>query len=197
MSEPADALRALAERLEQEGSVISPHLSVPRALPALRILAAAGPRAAPAPSEYALVFESIREGYLLHYGVSRLLAEVDPDLALLAGDYLYALGLERLAALSDLEAVGELSDLISLSAQLHAEQRHPEPLGALWLAAGTALGCGGGPAYEGAKSELRSGEPSATTSLASAARAAAAEAGIDDALASASDSIDFPLDLHS
>jgi hypothetical protein len=29
----------------------------------------------------------------------------DPDLALLAGDYLYALGLERLAALADLEAI--------------------------------------------------------------------------------------------
>ena len=43
----------------------------------------------------------------------------DPDLALLAGDYLYALGLERLAALGDLEAIRELSDLISLSAQLH------------------------------------------------------------------------------
>ncbi len=45
----------------------------------------------------------------------------DDDLALLAGDYLYARGLERLAALGDLEAVRELSDLISLVAQLHAE----------------------------------------------------------------------------
>ena len=44
----------------------------------------------------------------------------DADLALLAGDYLYARGLERLAALGDLEAIRELSDLISLSAQLHA-----------------------------------------------------------------------------
>ena len=43
----------------------------------------------------------------------------DADLRLLAGDYLYALGLERLAALGDLEAVRELSDLISLSAQVH------------------------------------------------------------------------------
>ena len=47
----------------------------------------------------------------------------DADLALLAGDYLYALGLERLAALGDLEAVRELSDLISLSAQLNDARR--------------------------------------------------------------------------
>ena len=197
MSEPADALRVLAERLREEDSVISPRLSEPDGIPALGMLAAAGPRAAAAPAEYALIIESVREGYLLHYGVPRLLAGPDPDLALLAGDYLYALGLERLAALGDLAAVGELSDLISLSAQLHAEERGSEALGALWLAASTALGCGAGPAHEGAKRDLRAGDPSATTSLASAASAAAAEAGIAGALARAADSIDFPLDLHS
>ena len=41
--------------------------------------------------------EAVREGYLLHYGEPRLLAGHDADLALLAGDYLYALGIERLA----------------------------------------------------------------------------------------------------
>ncbi len=45
----------------------------------------------------------------------------DPDLALLAGDRLYALGLERLAALGDLDAVAELADVIALCAQAHAE----------------------------------------------------------------------------
>ena len=49
--------------------------------------------------------EAVREGYLLHYGEPRLLAGHDADLALLAGDYLYALGIERLAALGDPEAV--------------------------------------------------------------------------------------------
>ena len=58
-------------------------------------------RAAAAPGEYALVVEAVREGYLLHYGEPRLLAGHDADLALLAGDYLYALGLDRLAALGD------------------------------------------------------------------------------------------------
>jgi hypothetical protein len=72
------------------------------------------------------VVESVREGYLLHYGEPRLLAGHDPDLALLAGDYLYALGIRRLAALGDSEAVGWLAELISRCAQLHAEGRESE-----------------------------------------------------------------------
>ena len=36
--------------------------------------------------------EAVREGYLLHYGEPRVLAGHDSDLAVLAGDYLYALG---------------------------------------------------------------------------------------------------------
>lgn len=199
MSDPTDALRTLALRLREEDSVVSAAVRdpAPELEPSLGLLAASGPRAAASPGEYALVFESVREGYLLHYEIPRLLHDVDPDLALLAGDYLYALGLERLATLEDLEAVGELSDLISLSAQLHAEGRGTEPLGALWLAAATALACGAGPAHQSAKRDLRAGDGAATTALASAARAAAAEAGITDSLATASDSIDFPLDLHS
>ena len=78
---------------------------------------------APGSGEYAWVIESVREGYLLHYGTPRLLAGHDSDLALLAGDYLYALGIERLARLGDASAVKKLADLISLSAQLHTEDR--------------------------------------------------------------------------
>ena len=77
--------------------------------------------------------EAVREGYLLHYGESRLMAGHDPDLGLLAGDYLYALGFDRLAALGDTEAVAVLSELIARSAQLHGEGRGDEvpPLGKL------------------------------------------------------------------
>ena len=57
---------------------------------------------------------------------SRLFAGMDADLRLLAGDALYALGLARLAELGDLPAVAELSDLISRSAQAHAEGRGDE-----------------------------------------------------------------------
>ena len=58
-------------------------------------------------------------------------AGMDDDLRLLAGDALYALGLARLAERGDLAAVAELSDLISLSAQAHAEGRG-ERAEALW-----------------------------------------------------------------
>ena len=85
-----------------------------------------------------VTIEAVREGYLLHYGEPRLLAGHDEDLALLAGDYLYALGIERLAALGDAEAVRELADLISLCAQSHAEGR-PEDVPALWQRAVAAI----------------------------------------------------------
>ena len=142
--------------------MISPHVADPsKPSPTLGLLAAAGPRAAEAPGEYALVIETVREGYLLHYGRPRVIAGADADLALLAGDYLYALGLERLAALGDLEAVRELADLISLSAQLHAEGRR-RAREALWL----ALGDGDRrrrrhPRTSRRKSALREGEPDA------------------------------------
>jgi hypothetical protein len=79
--------------------------------------AVAGQRGA----DYALVVEAIREGYLQHYGEGRVVRPEDPDLALLAGDRLYALGLARLAALGDVDAVAVLADVISRAAQAHAE----------------------------------------------------------------------------
>jgi hypothetical protein len=81
-----------------------------------------------------LLLEAVREGYELHYGHPRVVATDDADLALLAGDRLYALGLERLAALGDLDAVRVLADLISESARLHAEGR-PEEADAHWARA--------------------------------------------------------------
>jgi hypothetical protein len=106
----ADALAELAELLRAEDTPISPHIVDPP------------PDASFAPpGKYAPVLEAVREGYLLHYGEPRLLAGHDEDLALLAGDYLYALGIARLAATGDTAAVHVLADLISTSAQLHAE----------------------------------------------------------------------------
>jgi hypothetical protein len=144
----------LSELLRREDTPIAPHVIEPTEEPVFGPLAAAGPRAAADPEEYALVVEAVREGYLLHYGEPRLLAGHDANLALLAGDYLYALGIERLAALGDTAAVRELADLISLAAQLHAEGRSdaaPE----LWRAAATAVGDGGSEAHEAAKRALR------------------------------------------
>ncbi len=124
--DPDNALSLLAAQLREEGAPISPHVVEPREEPVLGPRAAAGLRAASAPAEYALVIESVREGYLLHYGEPRLLAGHDAELALLAGDYLYALGIERLAALGDSEAVRVLADLISQCAQFHSEGREDE-----------------------------------------------------------------------
>ena len=163
---PERTLHTLASQLEAEQSVISPHVADPeKAEPALGLLAAAGPRASEARGEYALVIESVREGYLLHYSEPRVVVGADPDLALLAGDYLYALGLERLAALGDLEAIRELSDLISLSAQLHAAAGGVQAANALWLGSVTAIAAGATPEHEQGKSALREGDPDASAAL--------------------------------
>jgi hypothetical protein len=112
--------------------------------------------------------EAVREGELLHYGTSRLFAAIDPDLALLAGDRLYALGLARLAALGDLEAVAELADVIALCAQARAEGR-PELGDAVWQAGVAALGWGSSDAVRAAKAAARAGEADAAAALAAAA----------------------------
>ena len=136
---PNGALERLAAGLRQGDTPISPHVVDPDERPVFGLLAALGPRSAAAPAEYALVVEAVREGYLLHYGEPRLLRGHDDDLALLAGDYLYALGIERLAALGDDEAVAVLSELIGRCAQLHAENR-AEEAPALWRTAALAVG---------------------------------------------------------
>ena len=121
-------LEALVRQLRAEDTPISPHVIEPPPEPKTDL-----------PDEYASVVESVREGYLLHYDVPRLLKGHDDDLALLAGDYLYALGIERLATLGDTEAVLVLADLISASAQLHTEGKGDE-LPDRWRNAERAIG---------------------------------------------------------
>ena len=103
--------------------------------PALQLYAAPDP----GPGRYGdssrgFVLEAVREGHEMHYGEPRAFQGMDPDLRLLAGDALYALGLERLAEAGDLEAVAELADLISDCAQAHAENR-PKAAEERWAAA--------------------------------------------------------------
>jgi hypothetical protein len=105
-------LDAIADRLRGEGGLLAA-ASAPRRAETPHG-DAAGPR-------LALAVEAIREGYLLHHDRSRLLADAeDPDLALLAGDRLYALGLAELAALGDLGAVRAMADVIAHSAAAQA-----------------------------------------------------------------------------
>ena len=78
-----------------------------------------------------LVVAAVREGQRLHAGTPRLVTKAEPDLALLAGDRLYALGLERLAAAGDLPGITRLAGVIARCAQAHAEGR-PEDAEAAW-----------------------------------------------------------------
>ena len=109
--------------------------------PALAPYAVADPgpaRFGAVPGARGFVLEAVYEGYLMHYREPRAFTGMDEDLRLLAGDALYALGLSRLAEAGDLEAVAALSDLISRSAQAHAEGR-PEEAEALWDASAQSL----------------------------------------------------------
>ena len=74
-----------------------------------------------APDRFALALETIYEGYLVHYGRSRLFAPPGIDEAILLGDYLYAHGLVRMADTGELDAVAALAQLISTCAHLRAE----------------------------------------------------------------------------
>ncbi len=166
------ALADIRAALAAEGGLLAEALRGPDAAASGGELGAAvalGPRAAEDPAAYAFVVEAIHEGHLLHDGRSRLLDHSDADLALLAGDRLYALGLERLAALGDLEAVAALAEVISLCAQARAQER-PALADAAWLAGVAAVGWGSTPALTDARAAAAEGAPGAEEALAAAAR---------------------------
>jgi hypothetical protein len=125
---------------------------------------------------YALGVETIYEGYLLHYGTSRLFAPEDGDAALLLGDYLYAHGLVRIEEAGTVEAVNDLAELIALCAYLRAEGIAGD--GAAWAATAATLGRG---ALDGGRTSLRlDNDPSPLERL---ARAQAGDPAVDAALA--------------
>jgi hypothetical protein len=93
-----------------------------------------------APEVHAIGLETIYEGYLVHYGRSRLFAPGDRDTGLLLGDYLYAHGLVRIAETGDVAAVAALAELISRCTQLRAELQDGD--GEEWVATSSSLGDG-------------------------------------------------------
>jgi hypothetical protein len=99
-----------------------------------------------ADERFGLALETIYEGYLLHYGVSRLFAPSDRDTALLLGDALYAQGLVHLAELGEAEPVRELAELISLCAQYRGDGLDGD--GEAWADTAARLGGGAGPDAE-------------------------------------------------
>ncbi len=164
--------RALVAALREEGGLLAELLdgsadSRPHE-PGPPQKAAAGPRAAGREAEYELLLEMILEGSRLHYGQPGVVRAEDPDLALLLGDRLYSLGLARLAALGDLEAVAELADVISLVAQAHAAS-NDELAEAVWQAGCVAVGWGCTEEHEAAKELARADDRGATEALRAAA----------------------------
>jgi len=99
----------------------------------------------------------------------------DPDLALLLGDQLYALGLSRLAALGDLDAVAELADVISLAAQAHSAADR-DLAEAVWEAGAVSVGWGTTADHRRAKEQARALEPDAGDALRRAAATARGDA---------------------
>jgi hypothetical protein len=129
-----------------------------------------------AEERWALGLETIYEGYLMHYGSPRLFAPADRDTALLLGDYLYAHGLVRISEHEEVAAVADLAELISLCAQLRADETDGD--GVAWAATAALLGTRG---LEEARSALRIEGDEAP--LAGLARAAAGADAVDAALA--------------
>jgi hypothetical protein len=122
---------------------------------------AAEPRfAGSCPDRHLLGVEMIYEGYLLHYGRSRLFSQADRDLALLTGDYLYAAGLREICATGDLEAVGALAALISRCARNQGNGSGGDD--ALWdetVASLSRSDSGPGPASSSPSATASSGRP--------------------------------------
>jgi hypothetical protein len=91
-----------------------------------------------AEERFGLALETIYEGYLLHYGVSRLFAAADRDEALLLGDALYAQGLVDLAGLGEVEPVAALAELIASCAHRRGEGADGD--GEAWAETAASLG---------------------------------------------------------
>jgi hypothetical protein len=126
---------------------------------------------------FAVGVETIYEGYLVHYGRSRLFAAPDEDKALLLGDYLYAEGLARIARLDSVAAIADLAELISLCAKLRGDRR-ADGDGEAWAATVARLGRGELGAAREALRERADAEP-----LAALARRSAGVEAVDGALA--------------
>ena len=167
------ALEQLCALLRAEGGLIATLLAPTNANASVgngdaasspAAIAARGPRAAGHRDEYELLIEAIYEGYLLHYGSPRVVRAPEADLGLLAGDQLYAIGLERLVSLGDTHAVAELADTITLSALAHGAGE-PQLAQAVWAAGARAVGWGPSEEHRRAKDLLLEGAPEAIEAM--------------------------------
>jgi hypothetical protein len=125
---------------------------------------------------FARGLETIYEGYLLHYGRSRLFDPPDDDVTLLLGDALLAQGLVLVARTGSVAAVSDLAELLALCTQGRADGTDGD--GAAWAATAALLGAGG---LEDARAELRDARDAAP--LERLARATAGDEAVDAAFA--------------
>jgi hypothetical protein len=166
----ADLWETIAAEAEEESELWGDALRTPRDREREAVFSPLGEE------RYALGLETIYEGYLAHYGEPRLFEAADSDSALLLGDYLYAHGLVRVSDVGGVEAVADLAELISLCAQLRADESEGD--GAIWAASAALLGVG---ALGEARAALRDeGDPEPLLAL---ARAHAGDEAVERALA--------------
>ncbi|MFA4928705.1 MAG: hypothetical protein WC558_09315 [Patulibacter sp.] len=121
----SDPLEALAAQLRADGGLLESAAADPAdgADRTRSAAVAALPRHAVVGSALEIAIEATREAELLHHApeLARVFRTDDRDLALLAGDRLYALGLARLAEGGWIDEVAILSDVVALVARLHAD----------------------------------------------------------------------------
>jgi hypothetical protein len=129
----SDPLEPIVRAAEEEGGARAASLRPPDER------RADAPWAALCGARHAAGVEAIYEGYLLHYGRSRLFAPPTPADALLLGDELYARGLVWIAELDDVEAVAALADLIALASRARVADADGDVERALWAATSAYL----------------------------------------------------------
>ena len=125
---------------------------------------------------FARGLETIYEGYLLHYGRSRLFDPPDEDVALLLGDALLAQGLVLVAETGSVAAIADLAELLALCTQAKADDADGD--GAAWAATAALLGNGGLDEARAALRDARDPRP-----LERLARDRAGDDAVDAALA--------------
>ncbi|MGE4425118.1 MAG: hypothetical protein AB7G37_01545 [Solirubrobacteraceae bacterium] len=173
---PDVALVQLADALPAEGGLLG-EVAIDPTADADGTIAAAiaiGPRAADIGRDLALAAEATREAELLHHAPehARVVRTDDRDLALLVGDRLLALGLQRLAAGGWVAEIAILADVVAMVATLHAGDAwsqtdrtagtgHPDEARdrtrTLWAVAALALGHGTGSPAAVLLAEIRRG----------------------------------------
>jgi len=169
VSTTAETLKELTNALSESGGEIEAAIIATEGIDLYYAAQLSGAPKIGNDSRYLVAVEAIYEGYLLHYGKSRLLSLAGQDIQLLAGDYLYALGLNYLATTENIAAVCSFSELIMACAQAQASSQL-QRAEALWEVTISELGWGISKQLEAAKKALEADEFASSVLLAQSVR---------------------------